>query len=282
MSATDRSGLPLSGRRILVTRAAHQVESFCKKLEDLGAEVFSLPMTEIQPPSNWSEVDAALDQLDKFDWLVFASVNAVNYFFNRAKLQERLHSLSARIAAIGPATAASVQQFGFRHSFSPSSYIAEDFVTEFGEYEQHLSEMKILWARGNKGRMLIADDLRSRGAQVDCVTCYVNDYPSEKAVLITDLTTILREAKLDAILFASGQAAKNFAVLLNDIDVGILTEREKSALRSSIDQAAIVSIGPEASRSCRAHLNKVDREATIHTMDGMLQAVLDAIGRAPG
>jgi len=282
VSATDRCGLPLAGRRVLVTRAAHQVESFCKKLNQLGADTFSLPMTEIQPPSDWSDVDAALEQLEKFDWLVFSSVNAVNYFFNRATLRQKLQSLCARIAAIGPATAASVQQFGLQHAFSPSSYIAEDFIAEFANYEHNLSNKKILWARGNKGRMLIADDLRARGAEVDCITCYVNDLPLERDSLLRDLTSILLEAKLDAVLFASGEAAKNFAVLLNGMDDSSLNEREKAAVRSAIDECAIISIGPETSRSCRAHLNRVDREATIHTMDGMLQEVIDAVGHHPG
>src|SRR5439155_5619742 len=74
---------PLFGTRVLVTRPAHQAAVLREPLEELGAEVVVQPAIEIGPPADWRPVDAAIANLDHFDWLVFSSSNGVQYFLDR-------------------------------------------------------------------------------------------------------------------------------------------------------------------------------------------------------
>src|SRR5690606_509462 len=74
---------PLFGRTILVTRPARQSESLVEQLSDLGANVLVQPAIDIGPPTDWGPADAAIKQLDAFDWLVFSSTNGVHSFLNR-------------------------------------------------------------------------------------------------------------------------------------------------------------------------------------------------------
>ena len=54
---------PLFGRRVLVTRPAHQAGEMVRKLERLGAVVYRLPAVEIRPPADWSPVDRVIHEL---------------------------------------------------------------------------------------------------------------------------------------------------------------------------------------------------------------------------
>jgi uroporphyrinogen III methyltransferase/synthase len=49
----------------------------------LGAEAIQCPTIQVKPPRDWAPVDAAIDVIDQYDWLVFTSVNGVDYFFDR-------------------------------------------------------------------------------------------------------------------------------------------------------------------------------------------------------
>ena len=71
------SSLPLSGRRVLVTRAAHQAGKLSEGLRALGAEPVEVPVLEIRPPASFDPLDRALRQLNRYDWLILTSANTV-------------------------------------------------------------------------------------------------------------------------------------------------------------------------------------------------------------
>ena len=98
---------PLSGRRILVTRAKEQAGKLQEKLEAAGAEVIAIPAIEIAPPDSYVALDTALQQILSYDCLVLTSANAVGAIVERARhLSIPITNLSAVfIAAIGNATA---------------------------------------------------------------------------------------------------------------------------------------------------------------------------------
>ncbi|MGH9606820.1 MAG: uroporphyrinogen-III synthase [Terracidiphilus sp.] len=54
---------PLTGRRILVTRAAHQAGKLSDGLRALGADPVEVPVLEIRPPESFAALDAALRRL---------------------------------------------------------------------------------------------------------------------------------------------------------------------------------------------------------------------------
>ncbi|MCX7918559.1 MAG: uroporphyrinogen-III C-methyltransferase, partial [bacterium] len=115
---------PLFGKRILVTRTRSQASEFVRVLESFGAEVIEFPTIEIIPPSNWRPLDKAIRNLANYDWVIFTSVNGVTYFFQRLaekNLDSRLFR-TARIAAIGPATAEALKEKGLIPDIVPMEY----------------------------------------------------------------------------------------------------------------------------------------------------------------
>src|SRR5262249_4229604 len=75
VSVSMREQRPLQGRTIVVTRAAAQAARFTQLLESLGARVLEAPAIVIAPPPSWEPLDAALDAIDTFTWVIFTSVN---------------------------------------------------------------------------------------------------------------------------------------------------------------------------------------------------------------
>src|SRR5436190_19357823 len=118
-NAPAKKRLPLSGRRIVVTRARAQAGVFTRALEARGAEVIEFPTIEIAPPESYGPLDEAISKLESYDWIIFTSVNGVEYF--SARLQRLRRSLSGEIraAAIGPETAKAVKALGLAPEIVP-------------------------------------------------------------------------------------------------------------------------------------------------------------------
>jgi uroporphyrinogen-III synthase len=114
---SDASG-PLAGKRIVITRAPEQAGELVSALESLGAHVFLLPTVSFAPPQNFAELDAALERLTDFDWILFTSQNAVRFFCRRwtetGREPAALGSLRGRVAAVGAATAQVIAAEGMR------------------------------------------------------------------------------------------------------------------------------------------------------------------------
>jgi uroporphyrinogen III methyltransferase/synthase len=128
---------PLLGRRIVITRAREQAGELVDRLLDLGAECIECPTIKISPPDDLKPLDRVIETLLSYDWLIFSSVNAVNFFFDRLFLKEKdVRALTnLQIAAIGPATAARLFDFGLKSDIVPESYRAESVVKAFANVD---------------------------------------------------------------------------------------------------------------------------------------------------
>src|SRR3989442_2577182 len=117
---------PLAGRRVVITRAAAQASAFARLLSAAGADVLEAPTIAIGPPDSWGPLDAALERLGTFQWVVFTSVNGVAMV--GARLADRRLGWTAlagaRAAAVGPATAAAPEACGVRARVGPGEYRA--------------------------------------------------------------------------------------------------------------------------------------------------------------
>jgi uroporphyrinogen-III synthase len=122
--------LPLTGRRVLVTRALHQAGKLSQGLRALGAEAVEVPVLEIRPPVNLEPLDAAIRNLDGYDWLILTSANTVRALADRAaELRIGLSQPALlKVAAVGEATAEAAHKAGFETAFVPEAYIAESLV----------------------------------------------------------------------------------------------------------------------------------------------------------
>jgi uroporphyrinogen-III synthase len=162
--------LPLQGKTVLVTRPQHQARDLAEPLEALGAKIVLMPSIGISEPDDMSELDNALRNLDRYDWVVLTSVNGVE------ALRQRMLSLgisfgslmSRKIAVIGPSTARAVTDVFRAPDLVPSEYVSEAIASELGE----VRDQRFLLARADLARRDLAELLMGRGAIVDEVAAY--------------------------------------------------------------------------------------------------------------
>jgi uroporphyrinogen-III synthase len=242
----------LNGLRVLVTRAAHQADETAAKLRALGAEVVCLPMIAILPPESWQPFDEAIARLQEYHWVIFASSNAVDAFFNRIAESK----VFPHFATIGPKTTAALERHGQQASYQAPSFVAESFVENFPA----TAGMRILWPKTNIGRTLIADELSKRGANVDVVFCYRTAMPENADSITTELEKLLTSNDIDIITLASSETAKNMSQLLTN--------------RALLSTTKILAIGPETARAAKEHLGKCDLQSDEYTLDGMIDCLL--------
>jgi uroporphyrinogen III methyltransferase/synthase len=209
---------PLFGRRIVVTRAQEQQNEFAELLEEQGAEVIECPTIAIREPDAWGAVDQALEHIASFDWVIFTSANGVRGFVKRLKEGggdlRVLHGI--RVAAIGPATAAALQEVGLHPDVVPDEYRAEAILEAM---DRDLREVRILIPRAAEAREVLPAGLRERGAQVEVVVVYRTVPVTDQADAILDL---LRAGRIDAVTFTSSSTVVNFVDMLSGQDLAVL------------------------------------------------------------
>ena len=246
---------PLFGKRIVVTRSRKQAGVLSEGLRALGADVSELPTIRIEPPTNVEDFGRLVADAHAYDWIIFTSPNGVNAFFEMFyKIYDDAREIGgARIAAIGPATAARVREFRLKVDLQPEEYVAEAVVKAF-EDECSLDNLRILLARAEVARDVIPRRLTELGAIVDEATAY-RTVPEDQ-----DLHGAMSRFKsegADLITFTSSSTVENFAALKLPLPPHLRT----------------ASIGPITSEAMRKHGFKVDIEATKYDIPGLIQAV---------
>jgi hypothetical protein len=157
------SVLPLSGRRIAVTRARDQAPELAVKLTALGAEVIELPLISItKEVSNDALADVFLE-FGSYDWLVFTSPNGVRYFFEEIRrIFDDIRSLGLiRFACIGEATAEAIRAFHLKIECQPkvaTGAALADALIATGS----LDSAKLIVVTGNMNRDDLVDKLEAR------------------------------------------------------------------------------------------------------------------------
>lgn len=258
--------LPLFGQRIVVTRPHDEGARSASELEALGAEVLLAPTVEIRPIDDPGPLDAAIDRLSEYDWLVFTSVNGVRSFFDR--LFERGGDLRAlgriKLAAIGPTTAEALDRFHLRADLVPPSFRSESLAEALGSVA---AGSRILLARADRGRTILQEEL-SRLAEVDQVAVYRN---ADADRLPDALVDRILEGSIDWITLSSSAITARLHALL--------PEPARRRLGSEVKLASISPITTQAA----ADLGwTVAVEASTHTWDGLIEALTRhvAAGRA--
>jgi uroporphyrinogen-III synthase len=242
---------PLAGVRIVVTRAAHQAEELAGPLRVLGAHIILLPTIAIAPPESPAPLREAAAHCSQYDWIIFTSVNAVEAF--TAELPPVSH-WQARIATVGAATAQAAERCGFTVSRMPEKYIAESLVEAFAG--EDLKDRHILIPSAAVTRDVVPRELRKLGAQVDVVEAYRNILPPETA---QKAGSIFREPYPNWVLFASSSAVENLISLIGP---------------KPLRKVSIGTIGPATSQTVTKAGLTVATEATVHSIPGLVDAVV--------
>ena len=201
----------LRGQRILVTRPAAQAATLAAMIAGEGGEPVLFPLLEIAPADDLTALDEAIAHLDDYAIAVFISPNAVD--FSVPYLLERCAwPVGLRAAVIGPGTAAQLTRYGIAAAIAPSARFDSEGVLDLPALQaEHVAGKRILILRGNGGRELLADTLRQRGAEVDCVTCYHRAAPANGEAVVSRL----RNNALDALTISSSEGLRNLLALLD-------------------------------------------------------------------
>jgi len=252
---------PLFGRRIGITRPVAQAGPMIDRVLQLGAEPVLLPTIQILPPDDWQPIDETLARLEEFDWLVFTSVNGVDAFLGRlwdsGGDARRLGTV--RIAAIGPATGESLRRFGLRPDLVPPAFRAESLAEEL---RPHVAGKRVLWARADRGRDVLPDELAKAGAVVKQLIVYRN---VDATSLPQAELSRLEQGELDWIALGSPSIAQSLQTLCTQAALGQLGGRTRLASNSPVTTARAREIGLP-----------IAAEATDYTWDGLLDAILRA------
>jgi len=248
------------GRTILVTRAKAQAAEFSAALAERGADVIEASVIEIRPPDSWDAVDAAIRRCGSFDWIVFTSVNGVRMFFDRLdQLRLDVRTLGkAKLAAIGPATAAELTRRHLTVELVPDEFVAEQVVAAL-ESRGEISGRSFLLPRADIARTALPTTLRLKGATVTGVDLYRTACPDS---LPTEAQEALRQGAVDWITFTSSSTVANFAALAGPV-----------LLASAISACKFASIGPITSRTAADLGIPIHIEAKDHTLPGLLDAM---------
>jgi uroporphyrinogen III methyltransferase/synthase len=250
---------PLSGRRIVVTRPLGQADALRDALQELGADVLVQPAIEISPPTDWVPVDAALQRLDHYDWLVFSSANGVRYFLDRLLTTggdaRRLGRV--RLAAIGPGTAEVLADFRLRADLVPDEFRAEALAEALTATEGR----RLLLIRASRGREVLAEQLRAAGREVDQVVTYCS---RDVAQPLPEIAAALAAGEIDWVTVTSSAIARSLAALFGD----------------QLHQTKLASISPVTSATLRELGFHPAVEAAEYTMAGLAGAIV--AHRAPG
>ena len=204
---------PLSGKRILVTRPVGQSAGLAALIVERGGEAVGFPLIDIAPASDWQPLDDACERLDEFFMAVFISPNAVDYGLSRI-VGRRPWPEKLRAVAVGPGTVARLADFGIGDVLVPAERFDSEALLALEPLQSNrLSGKRVLILRGNGGREVLAENLRARGATVECVTCYERSAPQDGSALMS----WLRNKQLDAVTLSSSEGLRN---LLNLLDTG--------------------------------------------------------------
>ncbi|MBW1724052.1 MAG: uroporphyrinogen-III C-methyltransferase [Deltaproteobacteria bacterium] len=251
---------PLMGKCIVVTRAREQASDLVKRLSDLGAECLECPTIKVSPPEDVKPLDRAIENLSSYDWLIFTSVNGVNFFFERLfqKNKDVRALKDIHTAVIGPATEKRLFDFGLKSDIVPESYRAESVVKAFAGKD--VTGKKILLPRAKEARPVLPLELKKMGAAVDEVTAYRTHAVKDNADV---LSARLKERSIDMITFTSSSTAKNFHALFPNED-----------LKDLMQGVTIASIGPVTADTARDLGFDVHIVAESYTIPGLCQAIL--------
>jgi uroporphyrinogen-III synthase len=251
----------LDGRCVAVTRGKGGEDGLSARLRELGARVLDVPAIAVAPPESWAELDAALSNLDQFDWIAFASATAVDATLSRVvALGMAPPPVGTRLAAVGKGTADRLQERLRAPDLVPGSATGAALAAAMAP---HMRGRRVLVPRAAEGRPELVDGLVEAGADVLAVACY-RTVPASP-LSITPLGEALLDGTVDAVTFASPSAVRSIVAGLG-------------ARAALLDRCALAAIGPTTA----AALREAGLRVTVTPAASTAADLADAIARHLG
>jgi len=258
--------MPLFGMRVLVTRARSQASEFAELIEALGGEPCEFPVIEVRKPQDTSMLEAiktSVSNAERYDWLGFTSVNGVDYFFQA--LQEYgidvRRFYRAKIAAVGPKTAESLQQRGLQVDVQAGRYDAEGLVEVLSHCMQ--AGERILLPRGDLARSVLPEQLKAQGILADEISVYETVVAQQQDPIVLDW---IKSNHIHMLTFTSSSTVHNL--------IQVLQQNGFEDPISVLSQYHIASIGPITSKTITDYGLKVTVEAEEATIESLTAALV--------
>lgn len=258
---------PLRERAVVITRALKQAAPFAAALESYGASVISCPTIEIVEPESFAQLDEAIQNLYGYDWLIFTSVNGVEYFLRR--LNHLGHEVSeldeVKVCAIGIATAESLREASIHVDVIPEEFKAEGVFSALERFiggASGFNGQNFLIPRAAQARDYLPRALEASGARVDVVPAYrtVAPHDTEKR----RVEALLAGGAIDCITFTSSSTVRNFAELFDMTDL--------SSLLAGVEVACIgdITASTAAEYGLQTHIQPAE-----FTTDALARAIAE-------
>ena len=256
---------PLFGRRIIVTRAKEQAYDLVERLVDLGAEPIESATIPIAPPVDLEPLDDACARVESFDWIVFTSVNGVEYFLRRlvAGRGDVRNLKGVRLCAIGPATAERLTRHGIKVDLVPEEHRSEAVVGILCA-KDNLRGKRVLLPRADLAREVLPRELQAAGALVENVTAYRTIFESLEQPGAPDIYKMLLERRIDAVTFTSASTVRSFAQQLG-------AEPAADLLQTTV----VAAIGPVTAEAAKQLNIKTDVMPSTYTIPALVDALVE-------
>jgi uroporphyrinogen III methyltransferase/synthase len=239
-------------KRVLVTRARAQADSFAAELTAAGFEPICFPVIETRPIKNNTELDGAIKNIKKYAWIVFTSVNAVDVFFEQG---QPTGVSMPNIAAIGPKTAEALRRHNVQPNFMPHEYIAEAILPGLGD----LKNKWVLLPRAEIARSELPRAILNAGGIAHEIVVY-QTLPAE--VEMNGLNAL--KAGIDVITFTSASTVENFTAILHQNGLNPL---------SLPHHPLIICIGPITGQAARDEGFQNIVVAKEYTTEGLIETL---------
>jgi uroporphyrinogen III methyltransferase/synthase len=253
---------PLFGKQVIVTRPQHQSAEMMQRLENLGAKVGSLPTVEIAELVDWSKVDAAIEGLSGYDWLVFTSSNGVEAFIRRLRTTRDLRALGhLKLAVIGPSTAEVLRAYHLEADVVPTTFNSEGLVEAL---RGRVVGQRVLLARADRGLELLREEL-SQVAHIEQVAVYRQvDTEIGKGGNSEEILGQLSRGEVDYVTLTSSNIARAF---LRRLD-----QQGQEQIHNG--RTKLITISPRTSAAVHEAGFPVAAEAREYTSEGVIEELL--------
>ena len=201
----------LNGFGIAITRPLDQAKNLSTSIEQQGGKPISFPLIAISRLSDYTEFAQKINQLEKIEWLIFISSNAVDNAMPRIIKQYQQLPANLKFAAIGPQTAKQLASYGIQHVLIPDVRFDSEALLALPQMHA-VQDQRIIIFRGIGGRELLAETLIERGAKVAFAECYQRINPQNNCL---PLHKLWLNQQCHAIVVTSSEAMRHLLNMTN-------------------------------------------------------------------
>jgi len=218
------------------------------------------PLIRLAPPADPAPLARAAANAERYDWLVFTSANAVRVLLAAAAAEgvSARDLAGARIAAVGPSTAAALEAVGLSVLAVPAIHAGAAVAGAMIEAGL-VPRQRVLWARAAGASDVLLERLAGAGARVDAVDAYRTIEDTRTGA---ELAEAVRSGRIDALTFTSPSAVRAYAEGSAEADAPV-----------GPGPVVVAVIGRVTAAAARRAGLEVDVEPAEHSLEAMVAAL---------